>query len=617
MRRSHWGTPSRSSHYLKPRAAFALVRPWVLAGAGLALIVLVAHAVGVRRVASPGPLVRSHERIESRCEECHAPRAGASNVRCQRCHDPSGAPRLTHAAHVLFGSGDAKVAASAPALQCARCHVEHRGRRAALGHVEESECQRCHFPFSSHPEFRLLRDKAQERPGLKFPHDCHIRELIKEGGCKNPAAAPFEPEAARAVCVRCHEPSSKGRDLEPVSFDRHCATCHGKGGQLQVPVDPVSAEDVLSAEALPASPGRGEIETARGRVSKPVVRHRDPWVIANLVRLQRDLEPELAGAERDAATARLAQLDRRAASMAPLSALDLAGLQAREAALASELAGTEARLAALAAGAAPAGLARVEEVAAAAAAAQASSAELRPLLDKLKALGKVAVPAAALPAADQADRRQEILGLLDAVAAADAGLRPRVEDLRRRLQALAPGEDPVALLGRVRQQRQAQLERVRDELALRKAGVSPSVPALAAGQRRATDDAIRELRGRLDALSAGPDLGPRRTEADEERRRESADIVAAPCAKCHERVGVALAPVAATRSVLARARFLHEPHLIQSGADCLRCHPGIERSKKGSDLSLGGIAGCRQCHMAQAANQDCQSCHRYHAPVLP
>ena len=108
-----WGTPGRSKHYVFPRKAYVLISVALMLAGGLAVMLFGAQIVGLRGAVAPGSVISAHAPVESSCEECHAPRSGASNPRCQRCHDASGAGRLSNNAHVLFGSGDPKKAAAA------------------------------------------------------------------------------------------------------------------------------------------------------------------------------------------------------------------------------------------------------------------------------------------------------------------------------------------------------------------------------------------------------------------------------------------------------------------------------------------------------------------------
>jgi hypothetical protein len=216
----------------------------------------------VRGPLEPGRLTQAHAALETRCEECHVRGAGAVSARCQRCHEASRAGRLTHAA-----------------LACARCHVEHRGR-TALTSVDPAHCLACHFRrFDEHPEFAARITPVAEAPGLKFPHERHVREYGKRG------------VGAGQSCVKCHEP--RGRDLAKLDFERHCASCHAAEGSVGI-VEPIPLED-----ALPPGPAGEGFEVADGRVGKAVVAHRDPWVRGSLARLSEELERE-AGADRRA-----------------------------------------------------------------------------------------------------------------------------------------------------------------------------------------------------------------------------------------------------------------------------------------------------------------------------
>jgi len=604
-----WGTPGRSESYTPLRGKWAFVLPaLVLGGAALAGLLLL-HALGWRGSASPGAVASAHAAFESRCEECHTARAGVVDVRCQRCHDPSGAGRLTNAAHVLVGSGDARKAAAAPAVACAHCHVDHRGRDRRLAEVDTRQCSACHFrSLSSHPEFALLRTASLEAPGIKFSHERHVKEFLKRGG------------AEKDACLKCHEPLPRG-DIEPIVFDRHCASCHAKDGSLGL-VEPVPQEDVVLPADLLARGGYNfrleEFDTSRGRIAKATLRHKDDWVLFNLRKLRRELDPAGFAAERGALQSREAQLRRRLALAAPLAGLDLEALRAREQALAAELAGLETRLAAQARAFGPAsGLDRVAEIAAAAAASADATArdEGQRLEAQAQALRPLSAPAAALPAADREARRKELLTLLDAIEAADPELAPRAEDLRRRLLALSAGESPAELLARVRDQRAAERARVEDEIALRASGVQPPPMALLAGEQRALRDALAAVQDRLALLSDAPErAGPLGDELVR-RKRETLEVLSAACRKCHVPAGVALAPLSVARPRLVRASFAHAPHLLQ--AECARCHAGVEQSKEAAELSFKGIASCRECHRPGAARADCQVCHRYHPRVTP
>ena len=609
-RKPTWGTPTRSEHHPPLRQRWQFFRPSAIAAGALAAGLVLAWLVGARSAMSPGSVTSGHANIDASCEQCHTTGRGVSNIRCQRCHDPSSAGRLTAGAHVLFGSGDPRKAAATADLACARCHVEHKGRRASISAVPDVQCAQCHFgSLRGHPEFAVLRASTKEAPGMNFGHQKHIQEVMKQKGAT----------AAAQTCGSCHQKSRVRRDFDPLSFDAHCASCHSKQGSVGA-ADPVPLADVVDLDALRARGIAGaamlrpeEFEVSRGKVARPSLRHRDPWVLFNLEKLRAESDPDAFAAERARLKARLAALQRRLAASTPFAALDKAGLEQRAAALERESQGASQRLAAQsAAGDATTGVARLQEVEAGLRGADAAAADE---VAKLRSTaGGPGADASALPRADFEARRQEVLGLLDAVEASDPALKPRTDDLRRRIVALVPGENAADLLGRVRDQRQAALERLRDELKLRAQGVAPPRAALLEGERGELQAAVDDTQAQLDALAAAP-AGPALSPEQRQARRETAAVVAAACLKCHILQAGALAPVRAARSVLVRARFLHEPHLLQ--ADCARCHPGIEGSKVSRDLNFKGIQSCRECHQSFKASQDCRECHLFHPKAVP
>jgi hypothetical protein len=294
----------------------------------------------------------------------------------------------------------------------------------------------------------------------------------------------------------------------------------------------------------------------------------------------------------------------------PLAQLDADELAAREELMQLEIKGLDQRLAALKTPAAPS-RARFDEVLNALAAAGDESVKAEAA--RLKAEGAAAV-APLTPQAFDA-RRKQLLALLDAVEAADPSLKPRVEDLRRRIIALVPGDSTQDVLTRARTQREEELARIRDERVLRGSGAQPPASALLLGEQRALQTAIADVEAQIKVLDEGPPVATDVSEADRTRKTESLRTLTAACVKCHVMSGAAMARVRAAKPVLVRAGFVHQPHLLQT--DCARCHAGIEKSPAASDLNFKGVQSCRECHSTGVARQDCLSCHRYHPPAVP
>jgi hypothetical protein len=625
MRKVTWGTPKRSEHYIVPRPKFAFVIPSLLAAFALLAILLALYALGTfwqsspfRRTLSPGPVIGAHATFETSCQGCHSPRVGVSNPRCQRCHDPSGAGRLDNRAHVLFGTGDIKKAAAAPTLQCAQCHVEHRGRDAELASIDQGHCSECHFRglngYPGHPEFAVLLAKSKELPGLNFGHGPNAKFA------KGHVAAVMEKKGISAVqaCLVCHEPA--GKDLQPVAYARHCAECHA-----MQPTDSIPEGDAVTADTLTAlgvAVNDAEFEKARGRVAKTVVRHKDDWIVATVRRLHAELEPEAAAAERAALKAQLTRLQRRLALAQPLATLSEDALKARQTAISTEIKGIEQRIQAQKQAAAGP-FERVDEALASAYAAGVNSdaalkdeaAGIRRDADALRGKAGEDKPDPAFDA-----HRKQVLSLLDGIETANPALKFRVEDLRRRTLALTAGDSTLEVLTRAKEQRISERERLSDEERLRASGPLPAASAVLLTAGRALQASIEDVEGQLKKLDSVPLPTAPLSAEDKARKKESLDTLLSSCVKCHLVQGSNLARVRAAQPVLVRAKFIHQPHLLQ--ADCARCHsdPGktwsIEKSGSSGDLNFRGIQSCQECHKSRAVRQDCLTCHTYHAPSV-
>jgi hypothetical protein len=660
-RRLSWGLPGgaerKSEHYVQPPPPYRRVLLALALAGGAAALLLLLEAGGrmaspLRALLQPGALVEKHSTHE--CEACHVPARGVSNFRCQRCHDESGPGRMTQAAHVgrhlaRLGAADARALARTSELECVRCHVEHRGRRASLVIRDDAQCVICHgrardsgggprpvvAGFAGHPEFRLLEaakgGAPRQQAGVYFSHQEHLTQVAKN------LKKSGRPDAGAAVCLECHRIDAQAgtREFEPILADAHCFACHVHAQELQV--QPVSVAELVADDSLaPPECVPDAVTECEGGTLQRQVEHKDPFVLRNARKLRRELFPEEHAADYARTLAEVAQLRRRLFLAQPLAALDAAGLEARRDAFAKDIAAIEARLTAREGRPkdATGGFARVEEVLAAAEAAAApEAAALRGLVEHSRA---------ATPQSDAAfdRRRQELLELLDRVQAAEVApeTKARAAYLRLRLLSMLPGEPAGDGLRRAKDQRALDKSRVEDELLLRGQGFAP-VDGGASTRRleealELAEEKLRELR-ELDALPAA------RPEQRERKLRALEALLGGDheggCAKCHKITNGTIGAALAARPVLTLSAFAHDPHLraapprpglwqrLTGGAApaepartaCLACHPGVEKSALSEELHLQPIASCRTCHAAGAQREDCVLCHRYHPPPRP
>lgn len=253
---------------------------------------------------SPKPLALGHASWDNTCAACHVSSApldgdnwlaqltGETRVgdeQCQTCH--GGPP------HHASARADAVPG-------CANCHREHRGRDQALTRVADAQCLSCHgnlgnhrdgpgtiqdvsgFSAAAHPEFRLLREQAEDPGTIAFNHALHLAPGLRGGE----GAAPFtladvppkfrdryrtspDQSASTAVqldCASCHrvgdggarpagglpeaarQVRSDGRSMAPIVFERHCQACHPLTFAPAIKNDPTSAPAAVAHRLQPA-----------------------------------------------------------------------------------------------------------------------------------------------------------------------------------------------------------------------------------------------------------------------------------------------------------------------------------------------------------------------------
>jgi hypothetical protein len=202
--------------------------------------VLVSTPLPSRDAWQAGELAPAHHFFGSDCASCHSePFRWVRDGDCQACHH--GTP--AHADPVLFNLPELGEA------RCAHCHRDHNGRDG-LVRRDQALCSDCHRDLVSntagasrladvhdfglaHPEFKValpawdaagrftpervtLAADLQERSGLKFPHDLHLRAEGLQG-----------PDGRRTLdCADCHRAEPGGALMQPVNFEAMCHDCH-------------------------------------------------------------------------------------------------------------------------------------------------------------------------------------------------------------------------------------------------------------------------------------------------------------------------------------------------------------------------------------------------------
>jgi hypothetical protein len=313
------GVPERPTRYLTPHTRHRLI---VASLVGPVVVLLGAfgfYRAGYVGVASPGPVSLRHAPLDARCEECHRssfPHTVA-DIRCERCHDPRATGRLQVSAHASWIPPSHRVVGQRSAPPCVQCHTDHLGRSASLLAAAD-DCASCHgfVGLDGHPEFAVTQANRRPTAGLHFGHQRHLEDVKRTLG---------------RGCEACHRPTADLSGFEPISFDRHCAVCHLKDGVLPGMTDPVAERLVTSVGEGASADTHTTISIrrpGRGRVVASGLIHRDPWILQNLLRLNRGLGAESDDRDRAALQTRLSALEqaRKAGPLAARSTSDLAAL---------------------------------------------------------------------------------------------------------------------------------------------------------------------------------------------------------------------------------------------------------------------------------------------------
>ena len=207
----------------------------------LVLLVLLPPRAALAQLISPGPLARSHQKIDSEgsCGECHESGRKVVDARCLVCHrDVKGALGAGRGFHAQLIKKTGK--------DCASCHPDHQGRG-----------------------FPLIRWNAQK---LGFAHDqtgfpltgAHAKLGKDEAGCKKCHKQGNSRFFASPACSSCHE------DIHRPSLGKDCGKCHDDQKFRPAPrFDHGRARYKLEGKHAPVPcarchPGEGEAQRWRG-----------------------------------------------------------------------------------------------------------------------------------------------------------------------------------------------------------------------------------------------------------------------------------------------------------------------------------------------------------------
>ena len=214
------------------------------------------------RVYSSGRLSEPHAIFETQCAACHVQTAGsysakAENSACLACHD-----------------GPVHHAEQTKTLNCAECHVEHRGK-INLAAASNQSCASCHSDLHAnggaghyasnirsfedgHPQFAALKESARDLGTIKLNHVLHMKPIRRSAtgpnvqlecsDCHRTATAAMksawiyadakyvaqsvtytdkdEFKAVHSSGLAPRNPSTGRELMAPVKFATACASCH-------------------------------------------------------------------------------------------------------------------------------------------------------------------------------------------------------------------------------------------------------------------------------------------------------------------------------------------------------------------------------------------------------
>jgi hypothetical protein len=214
------------------------------------------------RVYSSGRMSGAHAVLEKQCAVCHLQKAGEFSAKavdgtCLACHD---------------GPAHHDAQLKSAILECATCHVEHRGR-VNIRAASNQSCAECHADLRTingtarysahiqsfedgHPQFAALRSGAKDPSTIQLNHAIHMKPIrrgpngpivqLECADCHRAAAHTAQwtygdaKFATTSVTYKDEDeflpkhtetlPTRRGLDgreyMAPVKFATACAGCH-------------------------------------------------------------------------------------------------------------------------------------------------------------------------------------------------------------------------------------------------------------------------------------------------------------------------------------------------------------------------------------------------------
>ncbi len=259
-----------------------------------------------------GPMTSSHKFLQTNCRSCHEKNFEmVADESCKKCHDMGD--------HVEFLTSHSKFNE-----KCGSCHREHIDDDALI--LTKSDlCLHCHANIQevnsdseypaingfnrTHPDFELVRTNKVDRSKLKLNHKYHLHEVSIDIKDENDSTKIVGKRFME--CSDCHVPDKNGEYMDPITFDKYCASCHklkmgGAAYMLRVPhvktnlvrtflKDPKDflyeyidskPDDLMEAPKASGGRGRGRGRRSKGPPPAPVQKPRFEWVKGNIDKIE-------------------------------------------------------------------------------------------------------------------------------------------------------------------------------------------------------------------------------------------------------------------------------------------------------------------------------------------